>query len=82
MKKLLALAVAVLLMAAFTVTAFAEISPTAPVVTTTTAATTVPSGANNSPTAPQTGSTLLIPVIAFAAAGVAGIAAKKLSDKN
>ena len=80
MKKILALLVAVLLMATLTVTAFAEISPTAPVITTTTG--TAPSGSNDSPTAPQTGYTLLIPAIALAAAGTAGVAAKKLSDKK
>lgn len=79
MKKLFAVVLAVLLMASFTVTALAEISPTAPVITTTTG--TAPSGSNNSSTAPQTGYTLLIPAIALAAAGVAGVAAKKLSDK-
>ena len=79
MKKMLAVVLAVLLMASFTVTALAEISPTAPVITTTTG--TAPSGSNDSPTAPQTGYTLLIPAIAFAA-GVAGVAAKKLSSKN
>lgn len=80
MKKLLALALAVLMMMSFTVTAFAEISPTAPVITTTTG--TVPSGSNDSPTAPQTGYTLLIPAVALAVAGVAGVAAKKLSAKD
>lgn len=80
MKKVFAVVLALLLMANFTVTAFAEISPTAPVITTTTG--TAPSGSNDSPTAPQTGYTLLIPAIALAAAGVAGIAAKKLSDKT
>lgn len=79
MKKLVAVVLAVLLTASFTVTALAEESPTAPVITTTTG--TVPSGSNDSPTAPQTGYMLLIPAIALAAAGVAGIAAKKLSDK-
>ncbi len=80
MKKIVALVLAVMLMASFTVTAFAEISPTAPVITTTTG--TAPSGSNDSPTAPQTGYTLLIPMIALATAGVAGITAKKLTDKK
>ncbi len=80
MKKMFAVLLAVLMMAAFTVPAFAEISPTAPVITTTTG--TKPSGSNDSPTAPQTGASLLIPVAALAAAGIAGVAAKKLSAKN
>ena len=80
MKKVFAVVLAVLLMASFTVTAFAEISPTAPTITATTGS--VPSGSNDSSTAPQTGYTLLIPAIALAAAGVAGVAAKKLSDKK
>lgn len=80
MKKLFAVVLAVMLMASFTVTAFAEISPTAPVITTTTG--TAPSGSNDSPTAPQTGYTLLIPAIALAVAGVAGVAAKKLAAKD
>ena len=80
MKKLFAVVLAVLLMASFTVPALAEISPTAPTITTTTG--TAPSGSNDSSTSPQTGYTLLIPAIALAAAGIAGVTAKKLSDKH
>lgn len=80
MKKLFAVVFAVLLMASFTVTAFAEISPTASTITTTTGS--VPSGSNDSSTAPQTGYMLLVPAIALAAAGVAGVAVKKLSAKD
>ena len=79
MKKILAVLVAVLMMAAFTVPALAEISPTAPVITT---GTTTPGGSNNSSTAPQTGYSLLIPVAAMAVAGGAGILATKLSKKG
>ena len=80
MKKLFAVLLAVLMMAAFTVTAFAEISPTASIITTTTGS--VDGGSNDSSTSPQTGYALVIPAIALAAASIAGVAAKKLSDKD
>ncbi len=80
MKKLFAVVLAVLLMASFTVTALAEISPTASTITTTTGS--VPNGSNDSSTAPQTGYMLLVPAIALAAAGAAGVAVKKLSAKD
>ncbi len=79
MKKVFAVVLAVLMMASFAVPALAEISPTAPTITTTG---TAPSGSNDSSTSPQTGYMLLIPVMALATAGAAGFAAKKLSDKH
>ncbi len=86
MKKILMLCLVLVMMMAFTVPAFAVISPGAGVVT-------EPSngggptqeGSNDSPTAPQTGSTVLfltVAGVAVASISAAVVATKKLASEN
>lgn len=74
MKKLLSILLAVALMAALSVTAFAATSPEGDVV---------PPGGNDSPDSPQTGYSLVLLVSgATASLATSGIAVKKLTEKN
>lgn len=91
MKKILMLCLVLVMMMAFTVPAFAVISPGAGVVTDpntgggpTDSGATQP-GSNDSPTAPQTGSTVLfltVAGVAVASISAAIVATKKLASEN
>lgn len=76
MKKILSVLLAVVLMAALSVTAFAAVSPGATVVPPT-------DDGNQSPQSPQTGASVVLLVTAAAASlASAGLAVKKLSEKD
>ena len=85
MKKILTIVLALTLMFAMTVPAFAAISPSGGAITTTTGGAGNTEGGNDSPQSPQTGNPnwiVLAGGLLAAGAATAALASKKLSAKD